>query len=145
MTAGQYMQKTIQVRVFMCVRTIFMAEVQPIRTIQDLIAHAITTWVQPIIICLPAAQGVQGNSLKLTLFETDSKRPIPMPLFEYELELLVKEGTAAGGRKWWVRARDEPKGTMRHAKYDCSMSSFQKKLQKARDFRGTRVQASFLC
>lgn len=97
----------------MCVRTIFMAAVQPIRTVQDLLAHAITTWVQPATICLPVAEGIQGNSLKVTLCETDSKRPIPMPLFEYELELLVKEGTAAGGRKCWLRARDEPKGSMR--------------------------------
>ena len=44
-----------------------------------------------------------------------------MPLFEYELELLVKEGTAAGGRKWWVRARDEPKGSMGQAKHYCSI------------------------
>jgi hypothetical protein len=98
-----------------------MAAVQPIRTVQDLLAHAITTWVQPITICLPVAQGVQGNSLKVTLCETDSKRPIPMPLFEYELELLMKEGTAAGGRKWWYRKRSEPTGTIREAKFDCSI------------------------
>jgi hypothetical protein len=122
MTAGQFMQKTFQVRVFMCVRTILMAAVQPIRTVQDLLAHAITTWVQPITICLPAAQGVvERNSLKVTLRETDSEHPIPMPLFEYELELLVKEGTAAGGRKWWFRARDEPQGTKRQAKFDISI------------------------
>jgi hypothetical protein len=95
-TLYQYMQKTFRVRVFMCARNILMAAVQPIRTVQDLQANAITTWVQPIKICLPAAQGVQGNSLKLTLRETDSEHPIPMPLFEYELELLFKEGTAAG-------------------------------------------------
>jgi hypothetical protein len=98
-----------------------MAAVQPIRTFQDLQAHAITAWVQPITICLPAAQGVQGNSLKVTLRETDSEHPIPMPLFEYELEMIFKEGTAAGGRKWWFRARDEPKGTIKQAKFDCSL------------------------
>ena len=98
-----------------------MAAEQPIRTVRDLLAHAITTWVQPITICLPGAEGVQGNSLKVVLCETDSKHPIPMPLFEYELELLVKEGTAAGGRKWWFRARDEPHGTMRKPKFDCSI------------------------
>jgi hypothetical protein len=96
-----------------------MAAEQPIRTVRDLLAHAITTWVQPITICLPSAEG--GKSLKVVLCETDSKHPIPMPLFEYELELLVKEGTAAGGRKWWFRARDAPQGTMRKAKFDCSI------------------------
>ncbi len=72
----------------------------PIRTFADLRLRAITTWVQPISMCLPTATG--GHEVLLCV--DDDTQSLPMPLFEYELVRLFKEGTAAGGRKWWHRA-----------------------------------------
>jgi hypothetical protein len=95
-----------------------MAQAGPIRTFADLRGRAITTWVQPISICFPTATGGHNEVL---LCVDDDTQSLPMPLFEYELVRLFKEGTAAGGRKWWFRKSTSPVGTQRVAKFDCSV------------------------
>jgi hypothetical protein len=90
----------------------------PIRNFADLRLHAVTTWVQPISISFPAARGAHDDDLKVVLCADQS---LPMPLFEYELHRLFKEGTASGGRKWWLRKTTSPIGTQRQAKFDLSV------------------------
>ena len=86
-----------------------------IRTVADLRAHAITTWPQPITLCIPVPE---GDPLKVDLV---LQGPLPVPLYLYELALLMKEATTAGGRKWWLRQIREPNGSARQAKFDVSV------------------------
>jgi len=95
-----------------------MAEAQAqviIRTVADLRAHAITTWLQPITVCIPIPE---GDALKVNL---ESQGSLPVSLYLYELALLMKEATTAGGRKWWFRQVREPDGAARQAKFDVSV------------------------
>ena len=53
----------------------FMAEAQAqviIRTVADLRAHAITTWLQPITVCIPIPE---GDALKVNL-ESQGSLPV---------------------------------------------------------------------
>jgi len=89
----------------------FMAAAEEviIRTVADLRAHAITTWPQPITVCIPIPD---GDPLKVDLAV---KISLPVSLYLYELALLMKEATTAGGRKWWFRQVREPGGSARQA------------------------------
>ena len=118
------------------------AEEVIIRTVADLRAHAITTWPQPITVCIPIPD---GDPLKVDLAV---KISLPVSLYLYELALLMKEATTAGGLKWWLRQVREPEGSVRRPNFDVSvlfMCPHFRSDYKKQETTGQRVSQHTAC
>ncbi len=76
----------------------------------DLAAVAMTEWIQ----------GVSLDFAGCNTVTLQKDIVLPVPLFEHELEACIRNATASGGVKWWIRKRHVPHGTARTSSFHVS-------------------------
>ena len=88
---------------------------RPVLTVADLRAHSVMEWDQDVQLSI-ALPGRPPLVVALA-----SNLVVPMPIFKYQLQQAVYEGTSNGGVKWWCKKVAFPCGTQRKHKFEISI------------------------
>ena len=87
----------------------------PVLTVADLRAHTVMEWDQDVQLSF-ALPGRPALVVALA-----SNLVVPMPMFKYQLQQAVYEGTSNGGVKWWCKRVAFPCGAKRKPKFEMSI------------------------
>ena len=87
----------------------------PVLTVADLRAHTVMEWDQDVQLSF----SLPGRPALVVALA--SNLVVPMPIFKYQLQQALYEGTSNGGVKWWCKRVAFPCGEKRKPKFEMSI------------------------